>query len=129
MSGSSEIDDSMERIRQKAEAVMDRHVAYHEAGHALLAVLLGRSLTLVSLTKRQTVIDGKPLEDMLAADEVTPEYSDYLLEDVQIAMGGYVGELVGTGKAYPNLGSDLTRMNAVIRRIPNRMGQGFELQQ
>lgn len=122
------MDDIADRIRQQAQTALEPHVAYHEAGHAMLAVLYGRNLTLVSVTKGQTVIDSKPLDDILAADEVAPEDSTYLLEDVRITMGGYLGEVVGLGAAHPNLGSDLTRMNAILQRIPNRRGQGMELQ-
>src|SRR5262245_5429537 len=94
-----------------------RHrIAYHEAGHAVIAVLMGREIRSVSLNDQQIVLDSERLKAVLAGKgPLSSDDQEHCEQEVKIALGGYGGEVVGLGgpsfvTAYDD---DIPKANAV----------------
>lgn len=103
-----------------------RRIAYHEAGHAVMAVLMGREVQSVSLDDQQIVLNSERLKAILAAiGPLSAEDQDHCEQEVKIALGGYGGEVVGLGgpsfvTAYDD---DIPKANVVLRALWERAGR------
>ncbi len=103
-----------------------RHIAYHEAGHALVALLVGREVRSVSLTNRQTVLNSECLRASLAATgPMSAEDRQHCEEELRVALAGYGGEVVGLGEAsfVTAHDQDLSQANVVHRALRERAGR------
>lgn len=104
----------------------ERQIAFHEAGHALMAVLMGREVRSVSLTNRQTVLNSERLGVILSGTgPLSSEDQKHCEEELKIALAGYGGEVVGLGKpsfltAYDD---DIRQGNVVHRALRERAGR------
>ena len=90
--------------------------AIHEAGHALLAVLLPyadpiHKVTIIPRGMALGVTQQLPLDDR-------HNYSrDYLLDQVAILMGGRIAEEITSGQVTTGAGNDLDRATELARRM------------
>jgi cell division protease FtsH len=90
--------------------------AIHEAGHALLAVLLPyadpiHKVTIIPRGMALGVTQQLPLDDR-------HNYSrDYLLDQVAILLGGRIAEEITTGQVTTGAGNDLDRATELARRM------------
>src|SRR5262245_48336135 len=90
----------------------DEATAYHEAGHAVAALALGRPVTKVSvLPDRHTLGEccfGKP---------VFRPSEDWLEREALIALGGLAAEALHTGEyAYAEAARDLRYVRSLTRQ-------------
>jgi ATP-dependent Zn protease len=102
-------DDLTARLIAKADAARKRLIAYHEAAHALVGVLLGQELVSVSM-------DGQTCFTPCSDDP------DQILAHAKIALAGTVGEALGLGGSHP-LGParDFPQAVEMLKRLgPNR---------
>jgi len=103
-----------------------RAVAYHEAGHALLACLLPG----VDPLQKVTIL---PRGQSLGATEQIPEedrhnYSrSYLLNRVTIMLGGRVAEKLVFKDITTGAGDDLKKANQLVRRMVCQWGMSDRL--
>src|SRR5262245_7672805 len=103
-------------------AVLDRHIAYHEAGRALMALLCGRTLQSVSLTDGRAVLDATRTIELLESDRLLDDDDRrYLMDEVRIAMAGTARSLSLWAEPFPQAQRPIS-----LRRIPssNASAQG-----
>lgn len=81
-----------------------RHVAVHEAGHALVGMLLKPDrICMASIIHQGKILGHVKMMD----DDEMLESVDDALDDICIALGGFVAERVVFGKNYTGAGQDL----------------------
>jgi cell division protease FtsH len=100
--------------------------AYHEAGHALLAVLMPGSdpVHRVSIVPRGMALGATYL---LPVDDRTSYAEDYLRTRITGALGGRAAEKLVYGVATTGAESDLQQVTEVARRMVLRWGMSEKL--
>lgn len=109
--------DTLER---KAEDLME--TAYHEAGHALVMLLLPTvtdPLHKVTIQARGTSLGSTW---SLPEGERSKYSKDELLADIMIDLGGRVGEELGTGQQFTGVSADLEDATAIARDMVRLYG-------
>src|ERR1700712_536673 len=103
-----------------------RMIAYHEAGHALLAHIVGRGMTIHKVT---IVPRGVSLGYNLytPTDERVLATRDDLITRIVVLLGGRAGEEVALGEASNGAGDDLERATAIARAMVFDWGLGESL--
>lgn len=71
--------------------------AYHEAGHAVMALLLGRPIQKVTIAPARTQVGGLRLGVCELQKSRTKATRDWLEDEVMILLAGMVGESLWTG--------------------------------
>jgi cell division protease FtsH len=101
-------------------------IAYHEAGHALLAHIVGRGMTIHKVT---IVPRGVSLGYNLytPTDERVLATRDDLITRIVVLLGGRAGEEVALGEASNGAGDDLERATAIARAMVFDWGLGESL--
>jgi cell division protease FtsH len=136
--GMKEFEDAMEKIMlgfEKKPFLSEekrRIVAYHEAGHVLVALNLHsnydtiRKVTILPRGKTGGVTLFNPDPDMLESGLYS---KDYLLNSILVALGGRVAEEIVFGKNNATTGaaSDLERVQQVARLIVTIYGFNDEI--
>jgi cell division protease FtsH len=90
--------------------------AIHEAGHALLSVLL----PLAEPIHKVTIIPrgmAMGLTQQLPVDEKHNYSRDYLMDQIAILLGGRIAEELTTGEITTGAGNDLERATELARRM------------
>jgi ATP-dependent Zn protease len=82
-------DELKAKLSAKADAAIKGRIAYHEAAHALVGILLGETLISVTMDGHTTF---EPLD---------PSNRDQIVARAKIALAGTVGEAVGMGSSHP----------------------------
>jgi cell division protease FtsH len=127
-----DFDDALERVvaglkthRTVSEAEK-RMIAYHEAGHALLAHIVGRGMTIhkVTIVGRGAAL-GYNL--YLPTDERVLATRDDLITRIVVLLGGRAGEEVALGEASNGAGDDLERATTIARAMVFDWGLGESL--
>jgi len=92
-----------------------RATAYHEAGHAVMAVLLGRPIEKVTVSPGQLQAGGSRLGVCKIQKGRTKPSKNGLQDDVMILLAGMVGESLATGR-YNQAGAtqDLQMVRALL---------------
>src|SRR5205085_12457076 len=103
-----------------------RMIAYHEAGHALLAHIVGRGMTIHKVT---IVPRGVSLGYNLytPTDERVLATRDDLITRIVVLLGGRAGEEVALGEASNGAGDDLERATSIARAMVFDWGLGEPL--
>ncbi len=93
-----------------------RITAVHEAGHALLAVLLPHAdpVHKVTIIPRGMAL-GVTMQ--LPVDDKHNYSRDYLMDQIAILLGGRVAEEITNGKLTTGAGNDLERVTDLARRM------------
>ena len=101
-------------------------IAYHEAGHALLAHIVGRGMTIHKVT---IVPRGGALGYNLytPTDERVLATRDDLITRIVVLLGGRAGEEVALGEVSNGAGDDLERATAIARAMVFDWGLGESL--
>jgi cell division protease FtsH len=103
-----------------------RITAVHEAGHALLAVLLPHAdpIHKVTIIPRGMALG---LTMQLPTDEKHNYSRDYLMDQMAILMGGRIAEEITTGGLTTGAGNDLERATELARRMVCEWGMSDEM--
>jgi cell division protease FtsH len=93
-----------------------RVTAVHEAGHALLAMLLPNAdpVHKVTIIPRGMALG---LTTMLPVDDKHNHSRDYLQDQLAILLGGRIAEEITNGKLTTGAGNDLERVTDLARRM------------
>ncbi len=127
--------DSIEKVllgpERRSRIFTDRErklTAFHEAGHALVANKLEHAdpVRKVSIISRGHA-GGYTM--MMPSEDKNYQTRAQFLDDLAVAMGGYVAEKMIFGKEFITTGpsSDLRTATKIARRIVTEFGMSFEL--
>ncbi len=127
-----DFDDALERVvaglktHRTVSEPEKRMIAYHEAGHAVLAHIVGRGMTIHKVT---IVPRGGALGYNLytPTDERILSTRDDLITRIVVLLGGRAGEEVALGEASNGAGDDLERATAIARAMVFDWGLGESL--
>ena len=127
-----DFDDALERVvaglktHRTVSEEEKRMIAYHEAGHALLAHIVGRGMTIHKVT---IVPRGGALGYNLytPTDERVLSTRDDLITRIVVLLGGRAGEEVALGEASNGAGDDLERATGIARAMVFDWGLGESL--
>ncbi|MDX6619897.1 MAG: cell division protease FtsH [Gaiellales bacterium] len=127
-----DFDDALERVvaglktHRTVSEDEKRMIAYHEAGHALLAHIVGRGMTIHKVT---IVPRGVSLGYNLytPTDERVLATRDDLITRIVVLLGGRAGEEVALGEVSNGAGDDLERATAIARAMVFDWGLGESL--
>jgi len=100
--------------------------AYHEAGHAVMAMILGRSIQKVTITAARTQTGGRRLGVCELGKGRAKPSQDTIEEEALILLAGMVAEARFTGE-YCRRGA-ATDIRMVTRLLQNRAGSDRQLQ-
>jgi len=128
----TDFDDALERVvaglktHRTVSEDEKRMIAYHEAGHALLAHIVGRGMTIHKVT---IVPRGGALGYNLytPTDERILATRDDLITRIVVLLGGRAGEEVALGEVSNGAGDDLERATAIARAMVFDWGLGESL--
>lgn len=99
-----------------------RTIAYHEAGHALVTLLLPE----VTDPLYKVTIEPRGSALGFAASLPKGDYSGYsrdeLIARIMIALGGRIGEELGTGKQFTGVSSDLRHATDIANDMVRKYG-------
>ena len=105
------------------EPLEQRRIAVHEAGHAVLAELVGRRVEVASILRRSASLglvahgDGGDIEKHLT----TPAEARAL---IQVAFGGMVAEELEFGEASSGISGDLAAATTIASQLVGALGAG-----
>ena len=127
-----DFDDALERVvaglktHRMVSEDEKRVIAYHEAGHAVLAHIVGRGMTIHKVT---IVPRGQALSYnmYLPTDERVLATRDDLITNIVVLLGGRAGEQVALGEVSNGAGDDLERCTAIARAMVFDWGLGESL--
>ncbi len=130
--GSDDFAEARERIlfgSEREDMILDdekKVIAYHEAGHALIAWLLPESDPL----KKVTIIPrGRALglTEQVPAEDRHNVARSYLLDRIAVLLGGRSAEKVVFGEVSSGAESDLKQVTQMARRMVCQWGMSEEL--
>ncbi len=111
----------LNELGQPGESAPDRderwRVAIHEAGHALVAELVGRHVTVASILRRADALGLVAHNDGREVNLHTPTEARAL---VHVALAGMVSEELEFGEASSGIASDLERGDTYRRHLGRR---------
>jgi cell division protease FtsH len=127
-----DFDDALERVvaglktHRTVSEDEKRMIAYHESGHALLAHIVGRGMTIHKVT---IVPRGAALGYNLytPTDERILSTRDDLVTRIVVLLGGRAGEEIALGEVSNGAGDDLERATAIARAMVFDWGLGESL--
>jgi cell division protease FtsH len=130
--GMKEFDDALEKVvlgfekRPIASEYKRKLVAYHEAGHTLVALKVGtydtvRKVTIIPRGKAGGVTLFEPDADRIESGLYSKEY---LLNQISVALGGRIAEEIVFGKENVTTGasSDIEKVQQVARMMVSMYG-------
>jgi ATP-dependent Zn protease len=101
-----------------------RRVAVHEAGHALLATLMGRDVKLASILRRAGTLGLVAHGDVDEHYLKTPTEAHELMA---IALAGRAAEIQEFGEASSGIASDLAAATNIASQLVGMLGAGDSL--
>jgi cell division protease FtsH len=127
-----DFDDALERVvaglktHRMVSEQEKRVIAYHEAGHAVLAHIVGRGMAIHKVT---IVPRGRALgyNMYLPTDERVLATRDDLITNIVVLLGGRAAEQVALGEVSNGAGDDLERCTAIARAMVFDWGLGESL--
>jgi cell division protease FtsH len=126
--GMEELTESIEKVilgpERKSRRIDEQEkeiIAYHEAGHSLVAANLGNAdpVQKVSIISR-----GHAGGYTLSAPEKdkTLHSRSYFIDELSVLLGGYVSEKITFGDVTTGASNDLERATAIARNLVTRYG-------
>lgn len=110
-----------ERKSRRIDEEEKKIIAYHEAGHALLATVLKNAdpVQKISIISRGTAggyTFSAPTKDK------TLHSKNYFIDELSVLLGGYVSELLAFGTVTTGASNDLERATTMARNLVTRYG-------
>ena len=96
-----------------------RRIAVHEAGHALVAALVGREVRLVSILRRGSALGVVSHGDAEERHLRTPSEG---IELIAVAMAGRAAEIQEFGEASSGIASDLAAATTMAAQLVGQLG-------
>ena len=101
-----------------------RRIAVHEAGHAVIAVLVGREVRVASILRRSSSLGLVAHDDGEEKHLRTPtELHDLIV----VALGGRAAEIQEYGEASTGIASDLAAATSIAAQLIGLVGAGDSL--
>lgn len=100
--------------------------AYHEAGHAVMAVVLGRNIEKATIVAANRHTGGMRLGVVKMQSSRSKATQDWLEDEVLILFAGMVAEAQYTGKYCP--GSAMSDLRAIQRLLDSRANTQRQLE-
>ena len=127
--GMSELQEAVERIgmggpERRSRLISDREkriIAYHEAGHALVALLSATSDPIQKLTIVPRSSAGGYLWQISEHDRVLNSRS-YFIERIAVALGGRVAEEIVFGEITTGASNDIQQLTSIARAMVTKFG-------
>lgn len=127
--GMSELQEAVERIgmggpERRSRLITEREkriIAYHEAGHALVALLSPTSDPIQKLTIVPRSSAGGYLWQISEHDRVLNSRS-YFLERIAVALGGRVAEEIVFGEITTGASNDIQQLTSIARSMITKFG-------
>ncbi len=105
-----------ERGQLTAELVSLTATAYHEAGHAVMALLLGRQIQKITVTTANLQTGGRRLGICELKKGRAKQTKDWIEDEVLILLAGMVAEARFTGEYCPlGAGQDLRTVRHLLQ--------------
>jgi cell division protease FtsH len=101
-----------------------RRIAIHEAGHAVIAVLVGREVRVASILRRSSSLGLVAHDDGEERHLRTPSE---LRDLVVVALGGRAAEIQEFGEASTGIASDLAAATDIVAQLIGLVGAGDSL--
>ncbi len=101
-----------------------RRVAVHEAGHALLATLVGRDVKIASILRRGSALGLVQHADAEERHLRTPSEGSDL---IAVAMAGRAAEIQEYGEASSGIASDLAAATTIASQLVGQLGAANSL--
>jgi ATP-dependent Zn protease len=101
-----------------------RRIAVHEAGHAVIAVLVGRDVRVASILRRSSSLG------LVAHDDSEERYlrtPSEMHELIVVALGGRAAEIQEYGEASTGIASDLAAATTIAAQLVGLVGAGDSL--
>jgi ATP-dependent Zn protease len=98
-----------------------RRVAVHEAGHALVAELVGRRVAVASILRRSDALGLVAHSDIVERNLSTPTEARAL---IRVALAGMAAEELVYGEASSGIASDLAAATSVAAQLVGALGVG-----
>lgn len=116
-----------EKKHRVMNAVEKRRVAYHESGHALVAITVptGEPVHKVSIIPRGVAALGYTLQ--LPVEEKFLSTENELKDQLAILLGGRVAEELAFGDVSSGASNDLERASEIARDMVTRLGMSDQL--
>lgn len=93
--------------------------AFHEAGHAVMAIMLGRSVEKVTITPKRMPVEGIRLGVCKIQKGKTKASRDWMEDEILILLAGMVAEESVTGRyCESGAASDLRIVRGLLRNRP-----------
>jgi cell division protease FtsH len=110
-----------ERKSRRIDEDEKKIIAYHEAGHAILATVLKNAdpVQKISIISRGTAggyTFSAPTKDK------TLHTKNYFIDELSVLLGGYVSELIAFGTVTTGASNDLERATTIARNLVTRYG-------
>jgi cell division protease FtsH len=131
--GMKELDEARDKVRwgreRRSLAMTDeekRDTAWHEAGHALVNVLLDHTHPLHKVT---IIPRGRALglTMMLPKQDVHSQRRKNLLDDLAVTMGGRIGEQIVSDDVSTGAGGDIQQATAYARAMVCQFGMSDKM--
>ena len=101
-----------------------RRIAIHEAGHAVIAVLVGREVRVASILRRSSALGLVAHDDGEERHLRTPSE---LRDLIVVALGGRAAEIQEFGEASTGIASDLAAATDIAAQLIGLVGAGDSL--
>jgi cell division protease FtsH len=101
-----------------------RRIAVHEAGHAVIAVLVGRDVRVASILRRSSSLGLVAHDDSEERHLRTPSE---LRDLIVVALGGRAAEIQEYGEASTGIASDLAAATDIAAQLIGLVGAGDSL--
>ena len=112
-------------LGQPGDSANDRderwRIAIHEAGHALVAELVGRRVTVASILRRADALGLVAHDDGREVNLHTPTEARAL---IYVALAGMVSEELEFGEASSGIASDLSAATRIVSSLVGAIGAG-----
>ena len=110
-------------VSVKHTSERDRQIsAIHEAGHAVMNILVGNKVGKVSIESYSSGIGGYTVEDTDNKEDLSFRFKSDLLNDVRVLLAGMISEDIKYGEHSNGCSNDLERASVICYNLIDNYG-------